>query len=330
MQATSHAQYDSTVKGSIPDLERVGDGVWALPVAVPHGSVPYSLCYLVRDAAGAIHVIDPGFHNVDNWGALAFALSRIGSSLSKVASIVVTHLHPDHMGMADRLHRSTRAPVLMHRIEVEDLASLARGGGPDFSRSWEEWGVPPERRPELLAATEHHYREDSLSTPAVPVDDGDRLDIPGRDIRVIHTPGHTPGHLALRFVDERLLVTGDHVLPNAYPDLSLRGDDRTQILARYLLSLEQLAEFDDYEVLPGHGYRFIGLAGRCDRIAKHHLRRAETVRHALAARPGQSLWQIASTLSWNGGWENLHGFYLLSALRETAMHLDYLALRPAQ
>lgn len=324
MQATSHAQYVATVTGTVPDLERVADGVWALPVAVPHGSVPYSLCYLVQDAAGGVHVIDPGFTSVDNWGALAFALSRIGSGRSQVASIIVTHLHPDHVGMADRLHRSTGAPVLMHHIEAADFARLAREGAPDFSASWARWGVPAHRHPELLAATAVHYREHSLSDPAVPVDDGERLNIPGRDIRVVHMPGHTPGHLGLRFVEERLLITGDHVLADAYPDLSLRGADRTRILADYLRSLEQLSAFDDHEVLPGHGYRFTGLAARCDRITQHHLRRVEAVRRVLLAHPHRTLWDIAASLEWTGGWENLHAFYLLSALRETAVHIGYV------
>lgn len=329
MHETSYAQYEATVKGTIPDLERVADGIWALPVAMPHGSVQYSLCYLVRDTAGGVHVIDPGFHSVDNWGALAFALSRIGSSKSRVASVIVTHLHPDHLGMADRLHTSAGAPVIMFRSEADDLTRLSTEGTPDFSGSWEQWGVPESRRAELLAATTVHYREDRLTSPAVPVDDGDRLDIPGRDIRVIHMPGHTPGHMGLRFVDEKLLVTGDHVLPNAYPDLSLRGEVRTLILARYLQSIESLAQFDDHEVLPGHGYRFTGLAGRCARINQHHLRRADAVRSALAARPNRTLWEVAASLSWVGGWENLHGYYLLSALRETAMHIDYVRVHAA-
>ncbi len=328
MQETSHAQYDASVKGTVPDLERVADGVWALPVPVPHGSVPYSLCYLVRDGDNGIHVIDPGFNSVDNWGALAFALSRIGSSKSDIASIIVTHLHPDHVGMADRLARSTGAPVVMHGIEARDLERLARDGVPDLGPHIDDYGVPVERRAEMIASASMHYQENGLSSPAVTVEHGDRLDIPGRDIRALHLPGHTPGHLGLRFVDERLLVTGDHVLPTSYPDLSLRGEDGTYVLAHYLRSLDQLTEFDDHEVLPGHGYRFTGLAGRCDRIARHHLRRIEAVRRALAARPGRSLWEIASSLTWTGGWENLHGFYLLVALRETVMHIDYVESEP--
>jgi len=320
MQATSSDQYDSTVKATVPDLERVRDNVWAMPMPMPYGSVPYSLTYFVRDETGGVHVIDPGYNSIDNWGVLAFSLQRIGRSMTDVASIVVTHLHSDHAGLAERLRKSSGGRIVMHRAEQAALHNLAQT---DHSKiECDAWGVPAERRKEL--------DDVSLASAAYPaftadelVEDGDVIEVPGRDLSVIHTPGHTTGSMCLRLAEESIIFSGDHVLPAVYPGLGLGGDNGGNPIADYFASLERIALYDDHEVLPGHGYRFTGLAQRAERTAAHHHRRSAEVSRVLLNNPNASVWETAGQLTWTAGWENLRGFYMQSALSQTAMHMDY-------
>ena len=85
-----------------------------------------------------------------------------------------------------------------------------------------------------------------------------------------------------------------------------------------------MSGYPDHEVLPGHGYRFQGVADRCSETAGHHLRRSREVAAVLANAPHSSTWEIAAGLTWSVGWPNLVDFLLFSALAQTEMHRDYL------
>ncbi|MDR6972569.1 MBL fold metallo-hydrolase [Leifsonia shinshuensis] len=297
-------------------------GVHAVRIPMPAGGLPFSLAYLIEDARGRLLVVDPGSPTAEAQAALMGAVDALGRRPADVAAIVLTHLHADHAGGAEELRRRTGAPVLLHRREQEALDALASGPpAPDL----DAWGVPAERRPELQAAA---------TAPVVPslrradglLEDGDLLDVPGRRLRVLHTPGHTPGSVCLHDEDAGLVLSGDHVLPTVNTGLGLGGPSASNPIADYLASLRRVAALDgpDVQVLPGHEHPFTGLADRCAVLAEHHLRRAREV----AAHPGGTVWEVAASLTWTGGWDALRGFTLLSALSQTALHRDFVARAP--
>jgi glyoxylase-like metal-dependent hydrolase (beta-lactamase superfamily II) len=320
VQPTSPNQFSAATSGTLPALETVSDGVSVVALPLPPGNVPYTLSYLLADEHDGIHVIDPGPDWDENWGTLGAALAARGKTVTDVASIIVTHLHPDHLGLAGRLRQVSGAPVIMHR---SDAAALETPGDPVRMRVSElsNWGVPADRRAELTAltlgpATVAEFLVDRT------VEGGELLDIPGRSLRVIHTPGHTSGHICLREEEQKLIFTGDHVLPTVNPGIGLGGTTSENPIRDYLASLDAVAAFDDHEVLPGHGYRFTGLAERCTELADHHRRRTGEVAAVLARQPDATIWQIAERLTWSSGWQALRGFSLLSALSQTALHRE--------
>jgi glyoxylase-like metal-dependent hydrolase (beta-lactamase superfamily II) len=212
----------------------------------------------------------------------------------------------------------------MHRDEQIALDSITAIGHPvpDLAA----FGVPTDRLTELAAVTRAAVDYPAFQADRL-VDDGDLLDVPGRELHVIHAPGHTTGSICVRETDAKLLFTGDHVLPSVHPGLGLGGASESSPIADYLQSLAKIAAFDDHEVCPGHGYRFTGLAQRAERIAAHHRHRTDEVSLVLLNRPNATVWEIASRLSWTGGWANLHGYYVYTALVQTAMHVEYLNTR---
>ena len=328
MRATSAAQFAATEADIVPRFEQVRENVWALPMPMPGGHISFSLLYLVRDTVGALHVIDPGWDSDDNWQLVVDSFASIGATVADVRSITATHLHPDHLGMAGRLRAASGAPVQLHVVEQAAITG-------ELSRSWSsaapesvlaDWGVPDARRPELLAMADRLPPQIPLTADRL-LDDNQKLDIPGFDITAIRTPGHTPGHVCLRDDTNRLLYTGDHVLPTMHAGLGLGGPTLTNAIADYLESLKHVSGYDDYEVLPGHGYRFAGITERAGQHAEHHLKRSREVAAVIARESNATIWEIASQLTWTAGWDQLNSFFLFSALAQTAMHRDYVEHR---
>lgn len=308
-------EHRAWASGRVPEPVEIAQGLQTLPLPIPPGHMPYTLAYLIADVEGGVHVVDPGWDTDENARAVQDAVAAMGGD--RLASIIVTHLHRDHIGLAGRLHDQWDVPVVVHPAEHAAQRRLA-----DHIDSLRgllvDWGVPDDRRDAI---------HDEYPQPAAPKVIGDRfveggqlLDIPGRRIRALATPGHTGGHLCLLDEDRRMLFSGDHVLPEINPGVGLggAGDDA---LALYLDGLERMRAFDDCQVLPGHGYRFHGLALRATELAHHHLRRLDEVTVVAADDPDATVWQVASRLTWSRGFEGLRRQYMIGALRQTAMHL---------
>lgn len=320
MHPTSDTQFDTAAGAGVPELEQVRDGLFCYGVPQP-GTLPhYALSYLLLDAKGAVHVIDAGWDSDDNWQRFTTVLDSLGKAATDVATVSITHLHPDHLGMAARIRAASGAPVAVHESEQSGIVELSTPPAePKVRSQLERWGVPVDRQPEVLEAF-HRRRGWKSFTADRFLADGDCLDIPGHAVRVLHTPGHTSGHLA--FIDDLhgVVYLGDLLLPNQFPGIGLGGTPEGNPIDDYLSSLAAVAKFDDFEALSGHAYRFRGIATRCAETAAHHESRTAEV--AAASSTALSVWELASELSWTAGWPNLKGLALLSALSQTSLHRE--------
>lgn len=321
MTPTSRAQWDAVRDGTVPGLEPVRERLWSLGVPMPPGQrgLAYTLSYLLLDDDGRVHVVDPGYGTPENVAVVRGALEEVAPG-ADLASVIVTHLHADHIGSAEQLRAQTGASIVVHEREQRALHGL-RTDEPSF----DGWGVPEDRRPELEALRARRPSGPSLEADLLLRGDTDRLDIRGWSITALHTPGHTPGSMSLRLPELGAVLTGDHVLPHVFPGLGLGGSSVSNPVADYLSSLDLVAAFDD-EVLPGHGYRFTGIADRSRALGDHHRRRTAEVAAVLERAPGSSAWDVAAHLTWSAGWPNLQGFFLYSALSQTALHIDLVTL----
>ncbi|MGV3713595.1 MBL fold metallo-hydrolase [Pseudolysinimonas sp.] len=303
----------------------VAPGVWLveLPLTAA-GVVSATNCFLIADADGGVHLLDPGWDTDDTLVRLEAGLRDAGFGLDDVRSIVATHLHPDHLGLGGRLRRERGIPIALHRAEQE---ALTRPQFPDVEATLERWGVPDDARDEVRAGLAPRSAPIGTTTD-IALDDGERLAIGGHDLVVVHTPGHTVGSICLHDADAGLFFSGDHVLPDVNPGLGLGGftpDDDP--LGDALASYARVTAYDDARVLPGHGAPFHGLAARATQLADRHRARSAEIAGLVAADPDASVWEIASRVAWTGGWERLTGFVRLSALSQTEMHRRHLARR---
>ena len=310
--------------------EQQADGMWMVRLPLPDLQLPDVLCYLIEDGVGALHVVDPGWDSDANWEILVSALQAIGRSVADVATVVVTHLHADHMGLAPRLAQSSGGSLVLSAREQESVDRMwtELQLDPGHSAMFEQlaqWGVPVERRAEIVEGGLVNYPRSRILADAL-VSAGDLLGAGSGHLEVVLTPGHTRGSMCLRDDERQSLLTGDHVLPRVHPGLGLGGPSVTNALSDYLGSLGWLDQFDDYRVLPGHGEPFRGVRERAASLRAHHDRRLAEVAGAAQDLGRPTVWGVASVVRWRAGWERLRGPYLWSALKQTAMYLDYSAM----
>ena len=311
------------MSGDVPGPDVFGNGIISIPIALSDPHLPYSYCYAIPDANSDVHLIDPGMDSDANLGALILGLALGGFTLEMVKTVFVSHLHPDHLGLASRVRTISGARVAMSRIEQEAITSLPHRSI-EVPALLDTWGVPPERREEMLLLGSFRRGTTAFLADDV-LEDGEPLAIPGRAIDAILTPGHTAGHLCFVDRDDSILFSGDHVLPVIYPGIGLGSVYQPNPIGDYLDSLDAISRLDDFEVAPGHWFRFRGLAERSEQIRSHHLRRSEEVRAQLMLDPSSTVWAVAERLTWTAGWANLRGFYAYSALLQTEMHVAYLS-----
>ncbi|ROR35195.1 MBL fold metallo-hydrolase [Inmirania thermothiophila] len=251
-----------------------------LPFALDHVNL-----WLLEDGDGWA-VVDTGYTRDEVRTLWAAVLGRLGTP----TRLLVTHGHPDHVGMAWWLQEQTGAGLWMSDAEFLHAHLCARDlAAADVEarcRFFRRHGLANGRL-RAIAARGNHYRR---GVPAVPetyhrLADGDTLEIGGRRWRVMITHGHSPEHAVLHCGELGVLISGDQVLPRITTNVSVwHPEPEADPIRRYLDSLERLRALPaDTLVLPSHGRPFRGLHGRIDALVEHHRRRLAEVLAACRA-----------------------------------------------
>lgn len=329
---TAEAQFQAWQAKVMPAVEEVRPGVWSIPVPFAGNPMRYTLCYvLVGEASGVdgareVALVDPGWDSDEGWELLTAGLATAGLRPKDITGIVVTHFHPDHLGMAARLREASGAWVALG--EHEPLPTQWRGDPTLFvaedRAQFAAWGVPAEYLDEVSFQNDTWAQLISIAAPQLRLVDGELIPVAGLSVRVLATPGHTPGSICLIDEANGLILTGDHVLPKITPHVSLEAANHADPLLDYLESLEIMGIGADMEVLPAHEYRFRGLLERAAQLREHTLDRSREVIAVLESGAATTVWDVSKELTWSRGFDSLRGFTLRLALAETASHLVYL------
>ena len=301
----------------------IASGIWWLRMPLPFALDHINL-WLLEDGAGWT-IVDTGYALPETKAAWEriFALHLGGRPVTR---IVVTHYHPDHIGLAHWLAERWRVPLWITEKEWLYAQVMSRYSD-DFTRLRAAYA----RRAGLDAAASERFGRHEASyrrgVPAVPaafcrIADGMTIAIGGRQWRVIVGEGHAPEHACLYCAEAGMLIAGDQVLPKISPNISLQpyepdGDP----LARYLASLLRLRAAVPPEtlVLPSHDLPFFGLHPRIDALAAHHRARCAAI-VAACERP-----QCAADLLPVLFRRPLDRHQTAFALGEALAHLHYLA-----
>jgi glyoxylase-like metal-dependent hydrolase (beta-lactamase superfamily II) len=299
----------------------VAPGIWSVEMALPALLRRTSRTYLVDGGAEGVAVIDPAWPLDENQTRLREALTAIGRRLNDITLVFSTHAHLDHFGLAGHLRRLSGARVLLHRNEQTHVRELTYCSEREQAVARAEaWGVPHRERERLLGGASEHLQECDVVIDTW-CEDTDVVDWGDRGWRVVSTPGHTSGSACLVHHGRRLLFTGDTLLPGQSPGLGMGGQFEMNPLTAFMDSLTVLTRFDGYLVLPGHGLPFRRVADEVTMTLAHHTNRQNQVAAALAeARGTPSVWELAQSVGWRGGFESLKANRLRSALRHVEIY----------
>lgn len=325
---------------SEPDIELgvprdLGDGITSIAVPFPDNPLGYTLVYVLDSDSGPV-LIDTGWNDPESWRGLNDGLHAMGLSVDRVYGVVITHHHPDHSGLNHLVQQNSSAWIAMHPADADQVRKFAdavRDGG--SLDGWEAGGL--ERAGASAAEVEEfaaHSR--GMRPPSVPDRepvDGELIDLPGRKLRALWTPGHTPGHLCFVLEDAGKdgtgrLFTGDHLLPRITPHVGLYPYDTPDAdpLTDFLASQTRLTELGIDDALPAHRREFHGVTERAEYIIAHHEERLEELRALLSDDP-ITLWDATSRLHWKRPWDQMPVFQRRMAAGEAAAHLRTLESR---
>jgi glyoxylase-like metal-dependent hydrolase (beta-lactamase superfamily II) len=286
------------VKGAAPFDERAAARLKALgirrakiPLPVP---VPPTNAWVL--GKGAVTMVDCGAL----WGDAEALLHAPLSKGERVERLLVTHGHPDHHGAAAMLVARHGCAVACHTFD----ASAVREFGATLALRYDRWaraaresGAPGE----LIRRMDAHYQAiGSLGSDVkvvTPLEGGVRLQAGDLELEVIHLPGHTAGSLAFLARRERLLFSGDSVLPGITPNPFFQGlYEEASGPGPFLKSLEKLRGLDVDLVLPGHGEPLGDLNAVLDRYERHHRERREAILAFLARQKRATGFEIVTEL----------------------------------
>ena len=311
---------------AVPDPAAVSHGVWSVGLPFPN-PLGFAFSYSVRVPDGVV-AVDIGWDSDECWDAFVKGLSRAGACLDDLVGVVVTHVHPDHYGLAERIRESTGAWIALHPAERPQIAAVEHDRAQHIERM-AQWlrrcGAPESEFEELRADAADIQSRISMIQPDHELVDGQAVPGTRGTMRAVHTPGHTPGHLCFHDSERNLLFTGDHILPWVTPNISKLPTSDVDPLADFIGSIDKVRAFSDALVLPGHEWVFDRLDDRVDSLVSHHGERLTQMETAV--RDGAStVWEVAQTVGWSRPFDSLRERARRSALGETYSHLYHLAV----
>jgi glyoxylase-like metal-dependent hydrolase (beta-lactamase superfamily II) len=304
---------------TVPPPQSLGNGIHLIPAPLPFKSPPWVNAYAIETGDGLV-LIDCGTDWEPGRTALSGGFAALGLDESAVHDLIVSHLHPDHVGMSSRLVRELGCRLVMHQ-RAADLVPRYNDT-PGYARRLAGiarlHGVPDE----IIIAAASLERPDYMPLIDPPdhfVEDGDEISLgEGRSLVVVHTPGHEPAHICLRDSRTGIFFSGDHVLPRISPVI-MYDVDVGDPLGDYLESLERLISLGIRTTYPAHGTLIDRGDERAHQILLHHDRRLRDMTD-LVKQGDRTAWTVM-TQSFR---PNLDPVSARLAFLETVSHLEHL------
>ena len=306
---------------STPDaVQQVAEGAWRVRLPLPW-TLDVVNVYMFRQTDGWL-LLGCGLNIPESLEALEAALHALRLDWRSIRRIVVSHLHPDHIGGAAHIRRLSGAPIAMQPREAALVAP--RQAGEPFFAGAEAYlrlhGAPDETVRAIEAEARKMADRSERFTADEPIDEGAVLEYAGGRLRALLAPGHSPALLCFHDAERKLLFSTDAMLERISPNIGVHAFYPGNPLGEYLDSLAKLEALEVETVVPSHGEPFGGHRDWIRGTRAHHRRRCDKLEETVRERP-LNAWTAAG-LVW--GERRPVGQRRL-AMAEALAHLEFLA-----
>ena len=282
--------------------------------------------YLFLGQDGMADIVDPGPGTAEAQQVWETAFAELGLTYGSIRSIVVTHHHPDHFGLAGRLQERSGCTVLMSARAYKD-AELMWGRGGTMERElpalFAEHGMPDEWTIRIEGHLAGFHGQVNPFPSPIFLADGEIITLGDRQWTAVETGGHAAGHLSLYHAAERIMLCGDAVLPLISPNVSFVPGGDPSPLNSFIGSLNKLRAYPVTMAYPGHRRPFAGFAARIDGLLEHHEERLDELEELIQS--GMDSGYALCLKLFGTRIQNAHT--LRFAMGETLAHLIELAER---
>ena len=292
--------------------------------------LPYKLnivnCYLLRGERGWT-LLDTGLNTAPARAQWQVALGALRIKPDDIDKIVLTHMHPDHFGLAGWWQLSAERPMPLYLPERE-MQQAQVFYQRENTMLYHQWMLDCGIDQATLEQVERALKNTRDLTQPHPVEqatlrEGTTVRLGRRHCRSIHAPGHSDGQLIFYHEAEKLMLCGDHVLMRITPNIGSWPHTQPDPLGRFLASLGELKALDVRLALPGHRALITDWRGRIEELIAHHEFRLRLTLEAIEGG-ARTVYEVAAQLF---PLERLTPHEWRFAMAETLAHLNYLRER---
>jgi glyoxylase-like metal-dependent hydrolase (beta-lactamase superfamily II) len=298
-------------------VEKVAENFYMITLPMPFRLKHVHVFALIYN--GKVALFDTGVNTPEAFTKLEGSLKSIGKTIRDIDRIYITHFHTDHCGIAGRIKEISDASIFMSEIDTRRIHT-DQDEGLDINRMkmfYREQGLAEKSIAVLVELLDFFKKATIPFRVDICLADYECQKIGDKEFEVIPVPGHTSGQVCFYFRKEKILLSGDHILPHITPNLSPDPYNNSfRPLKSFLDSLQRVKELPVIKVYPGHGEPFTNLKARVEEITEHHSERKRLVLDSVKAGT-KTTYQVSLDIF--GG--NLPEFDQFLAVNEAYAHL---------
>ena len=307
-------------------IKQITPFLYSIPVTLPNSPLKSLNCYVFVGPERKL-LVDTGFNRPECLESLQSGIRELGLDMHKT-DIFVTHCHADHCGLVpaiatedSTIYMSAIDKNLMNQFVAQDDSYWDK-----LDNFFIGEGAPPSEMAESRRLNPARRFLPSRNFDCLTVNDNDVVKIADLEITCIHTPGHTPGHMCLYLEQEKIMLTGDHVLFDITPNITVWSSMQNS-LENYMQSLQKIKQYDVILPLAAHRASHGTLGERVDDLLYHHEQRLRDAWDIIRNNNEATAYQVAAQMKWSiraRDWDDFPLSQKRFAVGEAISHINYL------
>jgi glyoxylase-like metal-dependent hydrolase (beta-lactamase superfamily II) len=274
-------------------IREILPNLYQVKIPLPNNPLKNVNSYIIKTQRRNL-IIDTGMNQPESKGVMAAALKKLDINL-ETTDFFITHLHMDHIGLVKDFATNT-STIYFNQPDATDLSC---------DTIWDDYfsfarmnGFPEKELKEVFKKHPgYRFCQEKGDFDFCILKENDNLLIGDYLFKCVETPGHTQGSMCLYDANKKIFISGDHLLSDVTPNISL-WSKKGNPLNQYLLSLDKVYELDINLVLPGHRGIFVNYKRRIKELKHHHLLRKKEV-ISILKKGSKDAFQVASQMDWD-------------------------------